>query len=105
MADTPADITALELDALWEEFHSVVNMTSMELSAWLSALPDGADPHGGERVLAILHKRRIDLTDEDVTTMYQVVDTVGDERDRPGEDDATRRGELMTLGHDPFKSA
>ena len=31
-----ADISELELDALWEEFHRVVNMTSAELSTWLS---------------------------------------------------------------------
>lgn len=26
---------ALELDALWEDFHRVVNMTSQELAGWL----------------------------------------------------------------------
>lgn len=106
MADTPADVSAFELDALWDEFHHVVNMTSMELGAWLGALPDdeapdGADPACGERVLLLLHKRRIELTDEDVRTMYDVVDAVADEADA-GTD--ARRRRLMTLGHDPLKT-
>jgi hypothetical protein len=100
MADTPADISTLELDALWDEFHEVVNMTSMELSAWLGALPDDASAERGRQVLAILHKRRMDLTDQDVRTMYEVVDTV---TDGPPGDEETRRFALMTLGHDPFK--
>lgn len=101
MADTPADITTLELDALWEEFHHVVNMTSMELGAWLGALPDDAEGHEeGERVLVLLHKRRLDLTDEDVKTMYAVVDAV---EEAPPGDGERRRHRLMTLGHDPHK--
>ncbi|MDI5962603.1 DUF3140 domain-containing protein [Streptomyces sp. SL13] len=103
MTDTPDGISVLELDALWEEFHQVVNMTSMELGAWLGALPDGTDTGEGERVLAILHKRRADLTGEDISTMYAVVDQV--EADPDGTDPDIRRGELMALGHDPTKTA
>ncbi len=102
MHDTPADISVLELDALWEEFHQVVNMTSMELSAWLSALPEGHETEAGEQVLAILHKRRGDLTEHDIETMYDVVDAV-DETPEAGADPDLRRGRLMTLGHDPSK--
>jgi hypothetical protein len=49
-------------DELWEDFHTVVNMTSGELEDWLrvegaeettEALPDQAGPHLGRRVLAI----------------------------------------------------
>lgn len=103
MTDTPAGISVLELDALWDEFHRVVNMTSMELGAWLGALPDGTDTGRGERVLALLHKRRADLTAEDIGTMYAVVDAV-DAGDRPGADPDIRRGELMALGHDPRRA-
>ena len=62
---------ALELDALWEDFHRVVNMTSAELADWLRVrdsgeltepLPDDAGPPLGQHVLAILQKRRADLT-------------------------------------------
>lgn len=100
MADTPADISVLELDALWDEFHRVVNMTSMELSAWLGALPEDTDRGCGEQVLGILHKRRSELTENDIEAMYEAVDTVTD--GPPGDED-TRRRALMTVGHDPHK--
>ncbi|MEU1656831.1 DUF3140 domain-containing protein [Streptomyces griseofuscus] len=109
---------ALETEALWEDFHRVVNMTSAELAAWLRVrdaeersepLPDEAGSATGRQVLAILQKRRTDLTDDDVRVMYKVVDTVDDlvdmddepEPERP--DDTRRRHRLMTLGHDPLK--
>jgi len=106
---------ALELDALWEEFHHAVNMTSQELAAWLRVsdaaeetepLPDQAGSPTGQHVLAILQKRRTDLTDDDIRTMYEVVDTVTEQRDEenePAADDTRRRHHLMTLGHDPLK--
>ncbi|MFJ6663101.1 MULTISPECIES: DUF3140 domain-containing protein [unclassified Streptomyces] len=110
---------ALETEALWAEFHHVVNMTSTELAAWLSVrdaeehtepLPDETGSATGRHVLAILQKRRTDLTDDDVRVMFEVVDTVGDlvdgadgpEPERSPQ--ATRRRHrLMTLGHDPLK--
>ncbi|MGW5283001.1 DUF3140 domain-containing protein [Streptomyces collinus] len=110
---------ALELDALWEDFHRVVNMTSQELAAWLRVrdadeesepLPEQAGSPTGQHVLAILQKRRTDLTDDDVRVMYKVVDTVGDLvdlEDEPlperTEEDTRLRHRLMTLGHDPLK--
>jgi hypothetical protein len=114
---------ALELDALWAEFHSVVNMTSQELAAWLrvSDAAEGSEPppeHAGsptgEHVLAILQKRRIDLTDDDLDVMYEVVDTVTAETDpeyvsahAPEHEseaaETRRRQRLMTLGHDPLR--
>ncbi|MER6275191.1 DUF3140 domain-containing protein [Streptomyces sp900105245] len=110
---------ALELDALWTDFHRVVNMTSAELAAWLKVrdaaeetepLPEQAGTPTGQRVLAILQKRRTDLTDDDVRVMYEVVDTVGDLVDMEDEpdpetapEDTRRRHRLMTLGHDPLK--
>ncbi|OIK25059.1 DUF3140 domain-containing protein [Streptomyces malaysiense] len=111
---------ALETEALWADFHRVVNMTSAELAAWLRVRdaeertePPPGEPGGatGRQVLAILHKRRADLTDDDVRVMYEVVDTVGDlvdtadepEPERAPEDDTPRRHRLMTLGHDPLK--
>ncbi|MFC5212727.1 DUF3140 domain-containing protein [Streptomyces coerulescens] len=106
---------ALELDALWEDFHRVVNMTSQELAGWLRVadadeesepLPDRAGPPIGQHVLAILQKRRTDLTDDDIRVMYDVVDTVTDEADlenEPEPEQARRRHQLMTIGHDPLK--
>ncbi|MFJ7074274.1 DUF3140 domain-containing protein [Streptomyces sp. NPDC098781] len=106
---------ALELDALWEDFHRVVNMTSQELATWLRVsdadeetepLPDQAGTPAGQHVLAILQKRRTDLTDDDIQTMYDVVDTVTAETDlenEPEPDQTRRRHQLMTIGHDPLR--
>ncbi|MGW0844650.1 DUF3140 domain-containing protein [Streptomyces sp. NPDC002787] len=107
---------ALELDALWDEFHRVVNMTSQELAAWLKTryageetepLPEHQGSPTGQHVLAILQKRRTDLTDDDVRIMYKVVDTVTERQDPEHADaDGThRRHQLMTLGHDPLRAS
>ncbi|MEW2632621.1 DUF3140 domain-containing protein [Streptomyces sp. NPDC048389] len=106
---------ALELDALWEEFRGVVNMTSQELSARLQAQdagedtdppPDGPGSPTRRKVLAVPRKRRTDLTDDDVRVMYQVVDTVQARREQSaaGTDDTRGRHRLMALGHDPLKA-
>jgi hypothetical protein len=102
-------------DELWDEFHTVVNMTSRELEDWLrtdasgeddEALPDQAGPPLGQRVLAVLGKRRVDLTDDDVQVMQRVVDRVrgqrGEELEPTAGDDRWRR-RLMRIGHDPLK--
>ncbi|MFF8097861.1 DUF3140 domain-containing protein [Streptomyces sp. NPDC016675] len=106
---------ALELDALWEDFHRVVNMTSAELADWLRVrdsgepaepLPDDAGPPLGRHVLAILRKRRTDLTDDDLRAMAEVVETVtarADLENEPRAEDAGLRHRLMTVGHDPLK--
>ncbi|MEU2712114.1 DUF3140 domain-containing protein [Streptomyces sp. NPDC007205] len=109
---------ALETEALWQDFHRVVNMTSAELAAWLRVrdadeeaepLPEEAGTPTGQHVLAILQKRRTDLTDDDIRVMHKVVDTVGDlvdledEPERETAADDARRHRLMTMGHDPLK--
>jgi hypothetical protein len=104
-----------ELDTLWEDFHTVVNMTSRELEDWLradaagedsEALPDQSGSPRGRHVLAVLGKRKVDLNPEDVTVMRRVVDTVRRERREdlePTSGDAHWRHRLMSLGHDPLK--
>jgi hypothetical protein len=111
-----ADPRDPELDDLWNDFHTVVNMTSRELQEWLmtrsagenaEALPDQAGTENGRRVLEILGKRRGDLTGDDVRVMRKVVDTVTAERGVDMEPTAGQpnwRHRLMTLGHDPLKS-
>lgn len=104
-------------EQLWTDFHSVVNMTSRELEEWLRTeaageqvepLPDQAGEPTGRQVLAVLGKRRMDLTEEDVTVMEEVVDEVRAQR-RPELDpragDAHWRHHLMSIGHDPLKPA
>ncbi|HEX6501034.1 MAG TPA: DUF3140 domain-containing protein [Micromonosporaceae bacterium] len=105
------------LVSLWDEFHTLVNMPSPELRDWLLNTPDGADsyvsepgvePHAlGERVLQILDKRRVDLTDADVTTMRQVTNEISELLANPPADDVNNgpwRDSLRTLGHDPTRA-
>ncbi|MBB1243939.1 DUF3140 domain-containing protein [Streptomyces durbertensis] len=110
MAEDP-----LEGDALWEEFHRVVNMTSQELSEWLRTdsaaedaeeLPERSGTPDGRSVLAVLQKRRTDLTGEDLRVMREVVREVGEQRRDDLEPVAGQehwRHRLMRLGHDPLK--
>ncbi len=110
-----ADIPPEELDALWHDFHRVVNMTSRELEEWLMTrsagenaekLPDEAGTEKGRRVLAVLQKRRTDLTDDDIRVMRRTVETISAERRddlEPTAGQSNWRHRLMTLGHDPLK--
>ena len=113
--DAPVE---LDPDDLWEDFHAVVNMTSRELGEWLRTEESTTDaepgPGGGgsdltetgHQVLAVLGKRKGDLTSDDRAVMAHVVRSVraqrGDELEPTAGDDAWRRA-LMTLGHDPLK--
>jgi hypothetical protein len=102
-------------DELWQDFHTVVNMTSRELRDWLAVqgagevteeVPDQAGSHLGHRVLAILGKRRVDLTRDDVEVMEQVVERVTSQRRddlEPTAGEAAWRRRLMNVGHDPLK--
>jgi Protein of unknown function (DUF3140) len=104
-------------DELWDEFHRVVNMTSRELADWLRTrdagedaeeLPDQAGTPTGQQVLAILGKRRQDLTPHDTDVMRRVVDRVHSQRRddlEPTAGQAGWRHRLMSLGHDPLKPA
>ncbi|GAA2609023.1 DUF3140 domain-containing protein [Actinomadura fulvescens] len=103
-----------ETELLWEEFHRLVNMTSEELRTWLLTEASGEDalpadmelPELGTRVVEILRKRKVDLTDADVGAMREVVDFVEDrlKNQSPSDvqDDGWRHA-LMTVGHDPLK--
>ena len=104
-------------DDLWQDFHRVVNMTSPELRDWLRVqgadeetedLPDHSGSHLGHRVLAILGKRRADVTRDDVDVMEQVVERVMSQRREdlePTAGEAAWRRRLMNVGHDPLKPA
>lgn len=105
------------MQRLWEEFHVTVNMSSRELRDWLLtqasqeeafSTPDVRMPEPGASVLAVLGKRRIDLTDDDLRLMVDVVDRVrGLTAQAPatGTADQRWRHELMSLGHDPVRAA
>ena len=102
-------------DTLWDEFHSLVNMTSRELRDWL-ATDDAKEesepavgPVGtptGQAVLHILGKRRTDLTADDERVMRNVVQRVTEQRRddlEPTAGEAHWRYRLMSMGHDPLK--
>jgi uncharacterized protein DUF3140 len=102
-------------DELWDEFHRVVNMTSRELEEWLRTqaateeseqLPDQVGTPTGREVLAVLGKRRGDLTAADEHAMRRVVDRVHAQRRddlEPTAGQAAWRHKLMSIGHDPLK--
>jgi hypothetical protein len=104
-------------DELWNEFHRVVNMTSRELEDWLRTrdagedaerFPDRSGPPTGREVLAVLGKRRGDLTTEDGRVMRRVVARVHAQRRddlEPTAGQAAWRHRLMSLGHDPLRPA
>lgn len=106
-----------DTELAWASFHEVVNMTSEELRAWLmteasgeDAFPDRPDlglPELGEKVVALLRKRKVDLTPEDARVMQQVTDFVTGEEENPPPDgpaDSGWRRALMTVGHDPMRT-
>lgn len=73
-------------DELWDNFHRAVNMSSRELQEWLATdaagesaerFPDQVGTERPRQVLAVLAKRRTDLTADDVTLMGEVVDQIG----------------------------
>jgi hypothetical protein len=113
------DLTDAELDALWAEFHTVVNMTSRDLADWLRVRAADEDAEAfldetghlpglttGQHVLRILGRRKTDLDEADVRTMTRVVERVRSQRREdlePTAGDAAWRHKLMTLGHDPLR--
>ncbi|OLT11272.1 hypothetical protein BJF79_24580 [Actinomadura sp. CNU-125] len=106
-----------EAELAWEDFHRLVNMTSDELRTWLLTDASGEDafPEPGEgpgvselgaRVVDILRKRKVDLTDGDAEVMQEVVDYVEEHLDHPPPEenlDERWRHELMSVGHDPLR--
>lgn len=104
-----------EVEQLWNDFHSCVNVTSEQLRSWLltqgsgeeafGADPDLGLPEPGRHILAVLRKRKVDLTDEDIRTMRETVAEIQDLLDtRPaaGVTDEGWRRSLLDLGHDPL---
>ena len=106
-----------DAELVWDSFHEVVNMTSDELRTWLLTEASGEDafsdqpdlglPRLGEQVIALLRKRKVDLTPEDTEVMRQVSDFVTEQEENPPPDgpaDSGWRRALMTVGHDPMRA-
>lgn len=103
-------------DDQWHDFKSAVNMTPRQLRDWLDTEEsrevgqkkgDGDESVGhefGRHILAILDKKKADLTDEDRQHMKKVVGYVHRHlAQRPDGDitDTHWRYSLMNWGHDP----
>lgn len=112
------DRTDPEMNELWEEFHSCVNVNSEELRTWLltrasgegggfAGDPDRIMPEPGKSVLALLGKRKVDLTDRDMKVMRETVTQIQDLLAAGaavgGVADDEWRHSLMDLGHDPVQ--
>ena len=108
---------AADLDDVWGDWQSAVNMTAGELETWLESDESqsvGQKDGGGEatghrsgrRIVEILRTNKGDLTDDDVAHMAKVVGYVNRHTaQRPSGDvtDTAWRWSLMNWGHDPLK--
>ncbi len=104
------------LDDVWSSWQDAVNMTASQLETWLATEESkAAGDHGsggestghesGRRIVAILHARKGDLTDDDVAHMRKVVGYVHRhlaQRPKGDVEDSTWRHSLMNWGHDPL---
>ena len=111
----------LDRDKVRKDFAEAVNMTASELKKWLSTKEShavgfkGEDGKGkgesvghasGRRIVAILGKKKADLTDDDYAHMRKVVGYVRRHRAQEPANIATSRWRysLMNWGNDPLKS-
>ena len=99
------------------EFDEAVNMTAREIEAWLKTAEskkvgfkherkaESVGHASGRRIIAILGKKRTDLTDEDLAHMRKVVGFVKRHLAQEPANIATSRWRysLMNWGHDPLK--
>ncbi|MFV2011747.1 MULTISPECIES: DUF3140 domain-containing protein [unclassified Micromonospora] len=107
--------TDTDTDQLWNEFHAYVNISSEQLRDWLLTEASGEQafvgpgvdlPQPGGAVLAVLGKRRVDLTEPDRQVMARVVEEIRDllaSRPAAGAADDRWRRALLDLGHDPLR--
>lgn len=93
-------------------FDEAVNMTPSELEKWLKTdesrdVGTGVGHDEGERIVKIKHKKRADLTDDDLAHMKKVAAYVKRHLAQGGPKDDKEnspwRRSLMNWGHDPLK--
>ena len=105
-------------DSTVADFTRAVNMAPAALDRWLKTeesrsvgmKADGGEAVGhasGRHIVAIKHKKKADLTDEDLAHMRKVVGYIGRHlaQGGPEKDVETSRWRysLMNWGHDPLK--
>ncbi|MEV4771042.1 DUF3140 domain-containing protein [Micromonospora humida] len=102
-----------EVELIWEDFHAEVNVPSEQLRQWLLTRGSGEEafgpdpdldlPEPGRQILAVLRKRKVDLTPADVAVMRTAIDRIRslvDEKPGDGNADDEWRHALLDLGHD-----
>ncbi|HEX6969739.1 MAG TPA: DUF3140 domain-containing protein [Micromonosporaceae bacterium] len=112
------DRTDPEMNEIWEQFHAYVNVNSGEFRDWLMTRAADGDagafsaphrlmPEPGKSILAVLGKRKVDLTPRDVDVMRSAVNQIQDllaARPALDGDDGEWRRSLLDLGHDPLRA-
>ncbi|WP_432906928.1 DUF3140 domain-containing protein [Micromonospora matsumotoense] len=102
-----------EVEVIWEDFHAEVNVPSAQLRQWLLTRGSGEEafgpapdldlPEPGRQILAVLRKRKVDLTPADIAVMREAIDRIRslvDEKPGGGNADDEWRHALLDLGHD-----
>ncbi|WP_433528654.1 DUF3140 domain-containing protein [Micromonospora sp. CA-263727] len=102
-----------EVEVLWDDFHVEVNVPSEQLRQWLLTRGSGEEafgpdpdldlPEPGRQILAVLRKRKVDLTPEDVEVMRDAIDRIRSlsaAKPSRGNADDEWRHSLLDLGHD-----
>ena len=105
-----------EVEALWDDFHNYVNVSSEQLRSWLLTAGSGtqafppeardATSERGRAILAVLRKRKVDLTPADVDVMRDTVMEIQEllaSPPRAGAADQGWRHALLGLGHDVLR--
>jgi hypothetical protein len=110
--------TTESIDEVWKDFHEAVNMTASQIESWLDTdesksvgqkSSDGAESVGhqsGRKIVAILRKKKGDLSHADIEWMRKVVGYVKrHSAQRPDGDieNSNWRYSLMNWGNDPLK--
>ncbi|WP_426130919.1 DUF3140 domain-containing protein [Pararhizobium sp. PWRC1-1] len=110
---------AIDRDKVWKDFAKAVNMTPAALEKWLATEDsksvgwtekegtESVGHHSGRRIVAIKHKTKSDMTEDDFTHMRKVVGYVHRHLAQGGPkqdvEHSAWRYSLMNWGHDPLE--
>ena len=119
-SDGSSSDETLDREEIWKDFADAVNMTPGELEKWLrtedsravgwtrEGESEAVGHESGRRIVAIKHKQKAALTDEDYRHMRKVVGYVHRHTAQGGPSDDKEhsrwRYSLMNWGHDPLKT-
>ncbi len=107
----------LEVDDVWDDWKSAVNMSAAEIERWLKTdeskevgqKDDGGESVGhksGRKIVKILGKKKSELTESDLEWMQKTIGYVHRHRAQgPAQDieHSKWRYSLMNWGNDPLK--